>query len=195
MIPIWYLDIDGVINMVRLPHDPPDFALESYREVRIKADMGLLDGGASSDIPLMLTIRYDQNLVDFISRVHAEGRVEICWLTTWQRRAMEVFAPQMGLPELRLPRVDFQGLAEGQQNDLWWHKWASVRHHAEEDHHDERTVIWTDDDIADHNALIGGGINEWVRQRKWNNLRSLVISPDPRVGLIPAHRDMIEELL
>jgi len=170
--PIWYLDVDGVVNIARpiKPHDIPD---EHWRDVLVTK----------------LPIRYDQRVVDFINRVHRDGNAEIVWLTTWERKAIDDLAPVLELDEFRLPSRSLRGFPEGAYG--WW-KWESVKHHTDEDDHDHRDIIWTDDDLA-YAMKLSPAISAWHDSRDKVGLRTLGISPRSSRGLTPAHLAVIEE--
>lgn len=173
MKPIWYLDVDGVINIVRpiKPHDIPE---EDWREVRVNGP-----------------IRYDRRVVEFINRVHREGKVEIVWLTTWESDAAILLAPVLELDEFRIPETSLRLFPEGAYG--WW-KWESIKHHVDTDDHDHRAVIWTDDDLQ-YAMRMNPAIAEWHDSRVKVGLRTLGISPRTSRGLTMQHLETIEELL
>ena len=90
-LPVWLLDIDGVVNaLARGPvHDswPP----ESWVQCVIRADM-------PRNGPMVLPIFAAQPVLDFITRAHHSGRVEVRWHSTWRTAAVTELAPALGLP-------------------------------------------------------------------------------------------------
>ena len=124
--PIWFLDIDGVINSIGAPLPDSGVDLSSYEQI----DVSMTDG-------VTWPIVYSRTVVDFINGMNRTGLVEVHWLTTWQREARLAFAPAVGLDEFFAydevfdPRI------------VWW-KEAVVRDTlASTDH----PYIWTDDDL------------------------------------------------
>jgi len=118
-VPIWFLDIDGVVNAAGV--DLPEHL------VRTEATT------AGTTWP----IHYSPEVVEFINMIHRAGLAEIRWLTTWGQDARSSFAPAVGLDDF--PAYDMY------DSEDWWKAEivaASVVNEA-------RPIIWTDDDIAD----------------------------------------------
>ena len=78
-IPIWFLDIDGVVNALARP------APIGY-QITTANTMGR-----------GWRIAYSREVVDFINRVNREGLAEVRWLTTWEQDAHRELAPTVGL--------------------------------------------------------------------------------------------------
>jgi hypothetical protein len=170
MKPLWYLDVDGVINMVRpaLPqHRPEDVPEDCWRTRQVNG----------------YPITWDTRVIATINELHRAGRVEICWLTTWESDAARLLAPALEFDDFRTPPMSQRLLPGGRGS--WW-KWESVKHHAVEDHHDQRAIIWTDDDLGDARVILPG-LAEWFRDRASRELETLGISPNPARGLTMAH--------
>src|SRR5689334_3933257 len=74
---VWFLDIDGVINSFPAPPEVTDWKYENK-------------------IILGYSIWYAPELIKFIDDIHDSGKVEVRWLTTWEHRANENFAPEVG---------------------------------------------------------------------------------------------------
>lgn len=184
MKPIWYLDVDGVINMLRFGSRVDGVPKECLHRERVNG----------------FPILWDTRVVEFLNRVHREGLVEICWLTTWEEAATRHLAPALGIDQFRLPHWRMvlwsaPQLAEDPERPHdWWWKFESVLRHADVDHLNERAVIWTDDDLA---AGIATDIRlrRWVRDRKQRGLRTLGISPESTRGLTMEHLEEIERVL
>lgn len=176
MRPIWYLDVDGVINMVRNRGSvPPGVPPECYRYVEVRE----------------MPISYDTRVVERINTWHRKGLVEMVWLTTWERDAPDYLAPVVGLDEFRCPTRSLSRAPEGPTG--WW-KFMSVLDHQAEDHLGERAVIWTDDDLA-YSIKLDRGITDWHKARAEAGLATLGISPRPGYGLTMAQLDEIERVL
>jgi hypothetical protein len=172
--PIWYLDVDGVINMVRP-------ALPEYRP---------------ADVPQVCwcnrivngySITWDTRVISAINELHRTGRVEICWLTTWESDAAQLLAPALEFDEFRTPTTAQRLLPAARSS--WW-KWESVKHHAAEDRHDERAIIWTDDELGDAREVLPE-LADWFRDRDSRGLATLGISPSPARGLTMADLEAI----
>jgi len=118
-VPIWFLDIDGVVNAAGV--DLPEHL------VRTEATT------AGTTWP----IHYSPEVVEFINMIHRAGLAEIRWLTTWGQDARSSFAPAVGLDDF--PAYDMYD-SEG-----WWKAEIVAASIAEE----ARPIIWTDDDIND----------------------------------------------
>ena len=175
--PIWYLDVDGVINMVRSP------ALERGLEdvPRHCWRTRVVNG---------FPITWDTRVISAINELHRAGSVEICWLTTWESDAAKLLAPALEFDEFRVPAVSSRFLPQTQRG--WW-KWDSVRHHAEDDHHDQRAIIWTDDDLEDAIAYVPD-LAGWFGRRGAQGLVTLGISPEPARGLTIADLEAIRSV-
>jgi hypothetical protein len=128
-------------------------------------------------------ITYRPRLVEFIRDLHESGRVEVRWLTTWCDKAAELLAPELGLP-LTCVVEGTRELVTGRAS--WWKAQAATRVLAADD---TRPVIWTDDDLSYGNRA---GELEWLRHYPST---TLLISPDPCVGLTDEQLDRIEEFL
>jgi hypothetical protein len=159
--PIWLLDIDGVINAC----DYYPTSWPEYKEIEARC--------AGRDY----TVRYAQQVVDFINTVHSEGLAEIRWLTTWGREANDSFREKLGLPEFELAGIRY----EARGMETWW-KAILANVVATED----RPILWTDDDYPYYG---GSSIT-----KHWTN-EHLVISPSIYEGLTPSHLKQIEEFL
>jgi hypothetical protein len=162
-VPVWLLDVDGVINAPKPPwHEQP-------RRLTAYAD------GCD------YRIRYAPALVAKIGELHVAGVVEVVWCTTWcsypdQLRRLERL---WGWPELRRAFTDVSNHPELMR---------IAKHDAACDAVGEsRRLIWTDDvevptsgDLYDDLMFIG----------RRNGV--LLIKPDDRHGLTPAHLELIE---
>ena len=122
-IPIWFLDIDGVVNALARP------APTGYQITTAKT-MGR-----------GWRIAYSREVVDFINRVSREGLAEVRWLTTWEQDAHRELAPVVGLDAF--PAYDDPQEVESPMS--WW-KGAVV---VDELLGHARPFVWTDDEIDD----------------------------------------------
>lgn len=119
--PIWFLDIDGVVNALA-DGIPPGYR----RTTAITMGRGW-------------RIVYHPDVIDFINRIHREGLAEVRWLTTWEQDARRTLAPKVGLdafPAYDIPDTD---------SPCGWWKADIVAATIETE---DRPFIWTDDDLA-----------------------------------------------
>jgi hypothetical protein len=167
--PVWLLDIDGVINA--LDHlGPPnrDWPASSWRLVE-----------AESAHQIRWPIVAAQPVLDFIELVHATGRAEIRWHTSWQEFAVNV-SRSLGLPEFPLqPAPEF----DEPVSLTWWKLPAAQRVLAE-----GRSLIWTDDDFRQELTRI-------ERRRLKACGRALLLCPNTMTGLRQRHLKRIEDFL
>jgi hypothetical protein len=120
--PVWLLDVDGVINAVRL--DAPD-GFE-------RADV---DGFA---------ILYRPQVVERIDAMAAEGLVEVRWLTTWREHARDLEAA-LGMRHKFAIEVEERGDTSWQKPyRTWWKSTIAERIWYEDT---ARPIVWTDDDL------------------------------------------------
>ncbi|MBD8606028.1 hypothetical protein IFT73_04110 [Aeromicrobium sp. CFBP 8757] len=117
--PIWFLDIDGVVNAAGLDLPP--------HLVRTDATT------AGTTWP----IHCSAEVVAFINLAHRGGLAEVRWLTTWGQDARTSFAPAVGLDEFFAYDM--------YDSEQWWKAEIVAKSIADE----KRPFIWTDDDIAE----------------------------------------------
>ncbi len=128
-MPVWLLDVDGVLNAARPGWDvSPDQA------------RAVVDG-------VSYRLRWAQPMVDRVRAMATGGAVEVRWATTWVDHIAQIEA-SLGLP--RLPTA-FSGLgshlakAATQKLDAALHTVEVER----------RPLIWTDDDaIPEHGPML-----------------------------------------
>lgn len=129
--PIWFLDIDGVVNA----------AGDNLRPHLVRTEATT----AGTTWP----IHYSPEVVKFINMVHRAGLVEIRWLTTWGEDARTSFAPAVGLDDF--PAYDMY------DSGGWWK--AEIVEASILD--ESRPFVWTDDDIAEEQiARFAGSVDE-----------------------------------
>lgn len=117
--PIWFLDVDGVVNALR-------------------RRTGLLSTKAST-AGRVWPINWSAEVVRVINTCHATGLAEVRWLTTWEQDAHLSLAPAVGLD----PFVAYDIPAETGRHG-WWEADVVAEVIAAED----RPFVWTDDDLA-----------------------------------------------
>jgi len=82
-IPVWLLDVDGVINALRAGWSA------APETVQIWSPADNYD----------YRLRYEPRLVDAIREIHVSGRAEVVWCTTWCSEA-DLLEEKFGLPPL-----------------------------------------------------------------------------------------------
>jgi hypothetical protein len=170
MIPVWLLDVDGVINACTPKPDRNVWPLDQWRRAHV----------------LGMPILAAQPVLDFIAAVHHDGRADIRWHTTWQLDA-RTLADEFGLPTLPVaesPEYTARLKNRVMGEDTWWKLPAAKRVLEDEG----RPLIWTDDDIT---YSLG--------RRGQDEMRSLgpalLIAPNDRTGLTPKHLRWIGDFL
>ena len=83
MIPVWLLDVDGVVNAFRAGWYTGPRLVQVY--------------SAADDYDYR--IRYEPRLIDAIRQVHQDGRAEVTWCSTWCSDAAAL-EDALGLPPL-----------------------------------------------------------------------------------------------
>lgn len=155
--PVWLLDVDGVLNARK-----PGWGA-APRRFDVTDQWGMT-----------WTLRWAPALITRIARIHAEGRIEIVWCTTWCP-STHLLESLWHLPQLRRAWTE----------DL--HGYAAVeakRAAARAVLADGGRLIWTDDDAFPKR---GPFVQELTADG-----RALLIKPDDRFGLQPADLDDIE---
>jgi len=168
MIPVWLLDIDGVINACTRNPDKNVWPADQWRRDRVNG------------YPILVA----QPVLDFVTRVHKDGLAEVRWHTTWQKDAA-LIEEAFGLPSL--PVQDCPEFATAHTSERWWKLPAAERLVMEEG----RALVWTDDDIDYSISGKDAGALGVMRQAQ----RILAISPSDMTGLTPKHLRQIDEFL
>jgi hypothetical protein len=168
-VPVWLLDIDGVVNPAVGPNRPPSHVWPVPEWVEARA--------------AGLRVLAARPVLDFIRSAHKTGRAEIRWHTSWQERAGE-FGYALGLPAFPVQEAPEYHRRDdrGRVGDSWWKLPTVWRLLAE-----GRRALWTDDDASmdlrpEQRATLGAA-------------GCHVISPDPVAGLCRRHLRMIDEYL
>ncbi len=193
-VPLWLLDVDGVLNAVAL--EPDHQVWPRWRR-----------GVARTDRRTRAwPIQWAPDVIEHLLGWHGQGRVEIAWLTTWGAYANDELATLLGLPRLpvagappsRVPpssQSAAAGWGVGTHAEVagadaadpltgrWWKFDVLRRLHATDP---GRPIVWTDDDLA-----VEPAVTAWMR----THTTSLLIAPDPRCGLIPRHLEAIDRFL
>lgn len=160
-VPVWLLDIDGVVNAYGAG-GLPTHAWPKDDWIVTKANG--------------FNIWAARPVLDFIRSVHTDGSAEIRWHTTWQNDS-HLLAEALDLPEFPVqPAPEFLDQGGFLRRDMWWKLPAAQRVLAEE----KRRLVWTDDDAAW--SLRGG------QEAELSALGPvLVLAPSEQTGLCPRH--------
>ncbi|MFI7364908.1 hypothetical protein ACIBO4_22480, partial [Streptomyces sp. NPDC050149] len=106
------------------------------------------------------------------------GLVTPVWCTSWRKDATTIIGPLLGLPDfpyLELPRPQ---ITTSHPDGYLWKR----------DHVDgwlsDAPAVWIDDDFT-------GLDHEWAAQRAAGGAATLLVQPDPQIGLQPAHLTVV----
>ncbi len=193
-VPVWLLDIDGVLNAVA--REPDRLMWPDWQHGTAEAD------------GVRWPICFSPSVSRTIRRLHEHRLVEVRWLTTWRSDANRQLRQLLDLPAFEVvpdaaapdSRTDYRTAGTPLARDAettshgaataayrpvegeWW-KFAAVRDAVAD--LDGRPLIWTDDELADQPDAVA-----WVVDSVSD---PLVIAPAPQVGLTPRHLEVIED--
>jgi hypothetical protein len=169
-LPVWLLDIDGVINALARGPVRGAWPADDWTQHVVRAEipnMGMM----------VLPILVAEPVLDFVRKAVASGTVEVRWHSTWRTAAVTDLAPMLDLPSIPISIApEWTERPEG-----WWKFPAAERVIAS-----GRRLVWTDDDIARFDGELGG-----LESRE----DALLISPNPETGLTSADLDRIAAFL
>lgn len=180
--PVILLDIDGVINADTRKPNRSIWPAASWRF------------GEAVSAGKRWPIAWSTNVIEFLTRVHSEGRAEIRWHTTWQHDAQNL-ADLVGLPTFPVASAPEAPTDDGLNGELiaarirdglpaWWKYGAARRMVIEE----RRPLIWIDDDITSE-------LPRRIRDALDRLGPVSFVSPDSKTGLIPRHLREIDTFL
>lgn len=186
-MPLWLLDVDGVLNAVALY--PSERVWPRWRQGVAHTDEGTH----------AWPITWSPDVIERLTGWLADGAVEIQWLTTWGDDANDELATLLGLPPLPVagsapwraaaggPAASHAEVAGADAVDPlsghWW-KFDVVRRICRAE--PRRPLVWTDDDLAEEPAVVA-----WMRRHS----TCVLIAPHPQLGLGPADLDAIGAFL
>jgi hypothetical protein len=175
MIPVWLLDVDGVINILPQSGGGSQWPRDQCTERRVRSN------------GTQWTVTIADAVNDFIRRAHASGLVEIRWHTTWQHDALKL-GQAFGLPEFPVqfaPELATRRTASVEDTHGWWKYPAALRVVGKEN----RRLIWTDDDARfEMSPAERAALDRPHRP-------ALIIAPVSRHGLMAAHLTRIAEFI
>ncbi|SFX32817.1 HAD domain-containing protein [Streptomyces atratus] len=169
LLPYLLLDIDGVLA-------PFPAADGSTPSTHIRHSV--LPAGRNPDDPVPIWLNPTHG--SLLAALLAGDLVAPVWCTSWRRDAATVVGPLLRLPEfphLDLPRP--QITTSHPSGYLW------KRDHVEP-WLGESAVVWVDDDFTDLD-------HAWASERTARGHPTLLIQPDPYIGLQRAHLVAVQE--
>ena len=128
MIPIWLLDVDGVLNAVR--------GSNSLRDKNLPEDSWV---DWQYEVVIGYPILIATGLIEFVNSVHRNGLAEVRWLTTWKEQAQTELAPAFGFDHFEVQPTEPQKFSD---TSSWWKVTGAELALSE-----GRKVVWTDDDM------------------------------------------------
>jgi hypothetical protein len=170
-VPVWLLDIDGVVNAVSTVPVESVWPADTWLQRIVPADIPELGR-------MVLPILAARPVLDFVRRVVDAGAAEVHWHSTWREAAVSDLAPALGLPAIPVSVAP-----EWTQRPvgMWWKLPAAQRVVAS-----GRRLVWTDDDIA----MFAPELDEFAGRDD-----ALLIAPGRDTGLAPDELDRIAAFL
>ncbi|WP_329232758.1 HAD domain-containing protein [Streptomyces sp. NBC_01460] len=157
------LDVDGVL----IPFPAAD---GSTPATHTRHDVVPEGRSADNPVTVWLNPEHGRLLLDVIRT----GLFTPVWCTSWRQDAATLIGPLLGLPDL--PYVDLPRLpiTTSHPNGYLWKR----------DHVDawlgQALTVWIDDDFSSLDY-------DWAAERTARGVATLLIEPDPYVGLQPGH--------
>lgn len=181
--PVLLLDVDGVVNAMSKQAPTHVWPAKVWQRAKIRASNGM-------EYPFLWAIP----VVEWLTRLHESGDVDIRWHTTWQHEAMRV-GERLGLPEFTV--LECPEFAEARRNGSalvarllreglprWWKYPAAERVLSDEG----SRMIWIDDDI-DYQISAG------ARRTLKSVYNVELVCPGERTGLLPKHMLRVEAVI
>lgn len=161
--PYLLLDVDGVL----IPFPEADGTTPASHT---RHDIVPTGRSANDPVTIWLNPAHGPLLIHVIRT----GLVTPVWCTSWRQDATTLIGPLLGLPPL--PHVDLPRprIATSHPNGYLWKR----------DHVDtwlaDAPAVWIDDDFTDLD-------HGWAAERVAKGKATLLVQPDPRLGLQPEH--------
>lgn len=159
------LDIDGVF--IRFPGLDGQRAARPHSPEVVPTD---------APVPIWLTARLGALVADLLAAEDVEG----VWASSWQADADTLIGPRLGIPPIGHIPLGRPNITTSHPRGYLWKRdpvsaWLA-----------NRPAAWIDDDFTrlDH---------AWAARRNTAGIPTLLIQPDPHVGLRPDHVSQVRE--
>ncbi|MEU9314659.1 HAD domain-containing protein [Streptomyces sp. NPDC048295] len=168
-LPYLLLDIDGVL----IPFPAAD---GSTPPTHVRHTVRPAGRGPDDPVPIWLDPAHGPLLTSFL----ASGLVAPAWCTSWRKDASTIVGPLLGLPEFQYLDLPRPRITTSHPNGCLW-----KRDHVEP-WLEESAVAWVDDDFSELD-------HTWAAERTTRGHPTLLVQPDPYVGLTAAHVLTVQE--
>ncbi|MFF3763878.1 HAD domain-containing protein [Streptomyces sp. NPDC001922] len=161
--PYLLLDIDGVLIPFPDEHGSPPATHDRH---------DVVPTGRSADNPVTVWLHPEHGCL--LMDVIRTGLVTPVWCTSWRQDATTLIGPLLGLPTLPYIDLPRPQITTSHPNGYLW-----KRDHVEA-WLDSAPAVWIDDDFTslDHT---------WAAERTARGTATLLVQPDPHLGLQPEH--------
>lgn len=194
-IPVWFMDVDGVLNM--FPENHVDALLSGIQTFKAspnrwpgmseeeKEEMKRRRGGLHR-----YQITYDPSIIERIKALHESGVVKVVWLTTWGIGANGELRAGFNFPRFKIagdPEIDATTKMDGtiltDHPSRWWKADCVEKYLVKNS--DVTSFVWTDDDLD-----LNPSVRDWALKNGGH-----VLCPDYTTGLTHEDLDAIEAYL
>lgn len=166
-LPHLLLDIDGVL--IPFPAAGHQGPASHDRHLVVPAGHNPAD-----PVPIWLNPHHGPLINDLI----ATGLLHPAWCTSWRYDANTLIGPKIKIPPLDVIDLPHLDITTSHPNGYLWKRdhvslWA-----------DNAPLAWIDDDFTDLD-------HQWATNRTTSGAATLLIQPDPNIGLLPEHLDQV----